>query len=346
MAFKRHSSYPQLCVYLSLQATYGSAASNSKAHKQGKLLSGQLPKGLLCAPREFSITRQFGPYDTCRHRNAQVTAGFETTDGVARQEILLIALDTVGCKGSRGAVGTAAAAAAAAGMAKTPPKPPGSKATSAAVAIAAVQPSRSQHSSSSGSDRNSTAVGRGSRVVSAVAGSSQPPRGSCVYQPWFWKHCMLPDLHNEPVCAVVNTSLPGGQGAKTPFFPYRKYTMVRRTYRQLMVAPKKTGNRIVDLHFFAAKVFIATQMNHHAGVAMPDRVREAYVLLGRQYFSVYDDRSAAEELPHKPEVQQRVAAAAQVLAAYTSGKHPGLPTCAAVQRRGKPKQGQLAVRGS
>jgi hypothetical protein len=159
---------------------------------------------------------------------------------------------------------------------------------------------------------------------------------------------MLPDLPGEAACDVIITSLPGGQGPRTPFFPYRKSPKIRRTYRQLLVAPKKTGNRIVDLHFYAAKVFIATQLNQYAGVAMPRLVRAAYLQLGRDYFSVYDDRSAAELLPSKPDVLQQVAAAAKVLADFTGGKLPGLPTCASVkkqasissQRRRPPSQKQ------
>jgi hypothetical protein len=90
---------------------------------------------------------------------------------------------------------------------------------------------------------------------------------------------------------------------------------------------------VVDLHFHAARVFIAAQLNHYAGVGMPDEVREAYVQLGRDYFSVYDDRLAAVQLPSKPEVRQKVAAAANVLAAFTSGKWPGVPACAALQQQ-------------
>lgn len=109
-----------------------------------------------------------------------------------------------------------------------------------------------------------------------------------------------------------------------------------------MVAPKKTGNSIVDLHFQAARVFIAAQLNNYAGVGMPDKVREAYMQLGREYFSVYDDGMAAVELPSKPELLQKVAAAANVLAAFTSGKWPGIPTCAALQQQMR-KHRQQAV---
>jgi hypothetical protein len=105
-----------------------------------------------------------------------------------------------------------------------------------------------------------------------------------------------------------------------------------------MVAPKKTGNKIVDLHFSAAKVFIAAQLNQYAGVVMPPLVRAAYVQLGREYFSVYDDRSAAQVLPAKPEVLQQVAAAAKVLADFTGGRLPGFPTCAAVKQQARQKR--------
>jgi hypothetical protein len=150
---------------------------------------------------------------------------------------------------------------------------------------------------------------------------------------------MLLDMPGEAACDVIITSLPGGQGPRTPFFPYRKSPAIRRTYRQLMVAPKKTGNKIVDLHFAAAKVFIAAQLNQYAGVVMPPLVRAAYVKLGREYFSFYDDRSAAQVLPAKPELLQQVAAAAKVLADFTGGKLPGFSTCAAVKQQARHRRG-------
>jgi hypothetical protein len=106
-----------------------------------------------------------------------------------------------------------------------------------------------------------------------------------------------------------------------------------------MVAPKKSGNAVVDLHFWAARVYIAAQMNQFAGVALPADVQQAYAQLGRDYFSVHDDRSAAQALPSKPKLQQQVAAAAQVLADFNSGKYPGLPTCAAWKEQ-QPKRQQ------
>jgi hypothetical protein len=149
-----------------------------------------------------------------------------------------------------------------------------------------------------------------------------------------------PAPDDDPACAVVSQSLPGGLGARTPFFPYRRAPLVKRTYRQLMVAPRKTGNALTDLHFRAAQVYIAAQMNAFWGVAMPPAVRAAFNQLGQHYLAIYDDRSAAQRLPQLPELKQQVEVAVSLLADFSAGRLPGLPTCAAARVALKEEQQQ------
>lgn len=164
--------------------------------------------------------------------------------------------------------------------------------------------------------------------------------GGCVHQPWFWKQCMLQRLTaaDAAACGVITKRLPGGLGPKTPFFPYQKAPRVRRTYRQLMVMPKKTGNALVDLHFLAAQLYISTQMNQFWGVQLPHDVKKAYAQLARDYFRVYDDKSVTQQLPQLPRLHQQVAHATRVLADFNRGKYPGLPTCAAANAAHKVQQ--------
>lgn len=315
----------QTCLLLllccnGLQVSYEGSGQRGK-HKPGKLVAGQLPKGTLCQPQSFSFTRQFGPYSKCGQTTARVSAGLLTAAGVARSQALLTTLDVTGCSGGSSSSSR------------------GSKQGAAADTPVSSRMRLAKASRSSKATSKTSKLGGRHTTSAAVLSRADPPEklapGGCVYQPWFWKHCMLPDLPGEAACDVIVTSLPGGQGPRTPFFPYRKSPKIRRTYRQLLMMPKKTGNRIVDLHFYAAKAFIATQLNQYAGVAIPRLVRAAYLQLGREYFSVYDDRNAAELLPARPEVLQQVAAAAKVLADFTGGKLPGLPTCAAVKKQAK-----------
>lgn len=303
-------------------------------------MAGEVPAGRLCRPAAFNFTRQFGPFATCRHMSAHVKAGFSTPDGVSRSETLLTGLQVTGCSNKGGAAAKVQAASGGAAAAKQ-----GSsnmrlakqqRAVKHAVKSAAATGPGGKAAVGSSLGISKAAVKKlaaaAAVAVSAVSTPFVPPRGSCVYRPHFWKHCMLGDLPTtHPACDVIAASLPGGLGPRTPFFPYRKQPQIKRTYRQLMVAPKGTGDQHVDEHFAAAKVYIAAQLNQFAGVTMPERVREAYVQLGRDYFSVYDDRSAAQLLPSQPQVQRQLAAAARVLADFVGGKHPGLPTCAALQ---------------
>lgn len=311
----------------------GSSSSNKAGPRQrGKLAGGQAPKGQLCASQNFTFTQQYGPYTSCGHLKAPVSAGFVSADGVSRSEALLTSIEVKGCS-------------AAAAKAKMRVKVP-----AAAMAAATTTTTSSRMRVAHKAPIDAAPIEQAADASIEGGHEVLPPaarRGSsCVRQPWFWKHCMLPTLPGDPACDVIMTALPGGQGPRTPFFPYRKAPQVKRTYRQLMVMPKKTGNVIVDLHFQAAKVFIAAQLNHLSGVTMPEAVSQAYVLLGRDYFSVYDDRSASVELVSRPKVLEQVAAAAKVLADFTSGRYPQLPTCAAAleEQHKQHKQGQQAKR--
>jgi len=291
-------------------------------HSGTPVVAGTAPRGRICASKTFNFTQQYGPYNSCGHWKAHMSAGFVPADGISRSEALMTDVTVSGCGGTANVSDIT-----------------GATVQSAAAAGSHLRLSKHQqrHRQRWQQQRRTSTDAAG-----AAAAAVMLKNGSCVRQPWFWKHCFLVLSSGRspahPECIVILTALPGGKGPRTPFFPYRKGAMVRRTYRQLMVMPKKTGNAIVDLHFQAAKVYIAAQLNHFAGVVMPVAVREAYVQLGRGHFAVYDDRRAAKELHMKPELQRQVFKAANVLADFVGGKLPGLPTCAALQKQLKHDQ--------
>lgn len=119
-------------------------------------------------------------------------------------------------------------------------------------------------------------------------------------------------------CEVIDSRLPGGLGAATPFFPQHG-SSTNLTYKFLLTTAANSSSPHTTVYIKAGQAYIAAQLNVLSGAAMPPAVRQAQVFLATKYFSVVQDKT-----PVSPDFRSRVEAAEQLLNKFNNGMIKGL----------------------